>query len=162
MRTSEAGLLLGLCAYSDSVLWKRIPAQHVFCRTLQIVSCEGGELYLFCFKCFSKMGQQMLERKRERWRRRKKKKKNSQGKLFTLQCGPRGKLEREEEWERSREETLPLLYVLVFFFLTQHFLGQRTLWPLSSALLKIQYLSVFSFKNFLQCLPSDLMLQTLF
>lgn len=56
----------------------------------------------------------MLERKREgeRWRR----KKNSQGKLFALQCGLRGKLEREEEWERSREETLPLLYVLVFFF----------------------------------------------
>lgn len=165
MRTSEAGLLLGLCAYSDTVLWKRIPARHVFCRTLQIVSCEGGELYFFCFKCFSKMGQQMLERKKERegerWRRRRKK--NSQGKLFALQCGPRGKWEREKKSGRDRGKRRCLLCMFwSFFFLTQHFLGQRTLWPLASALLKIQYLSVFSFKHFLQCLPSDLMLQTLF
>ena len=103
---------LNICSLSkpasDPSFSKPFLAPNITRRTLQIISCKGVELYFLCFECFSKMGQQMLERgKKERKRRRtRKKKKNSQGKLFALQCGLRG--ERKSGREGSKETASPL------------------------------------------------------
>lgn len=118
---------------------------------------------MFCFKCFSKMGQQMLERKKEGEVEEEEEEEEKQPRqtVYSAVWAERKARERRRVGKiEGRDAASTVCFGL--FFLTQHFLGQRTLWPLSSALLKIQYLSVFSFKNFLQCLPSDLMLQTLF
>lgn len=105
----------------------------------------------------------MLERKKEREVEEEEEEEEKQPRqtVYSAVWAERKARERRRVGEIEGRDAASTVF-WSFFFLTQHFLGQRTLWPLSSALLKIQYLSVFSFKNFLLCLPSDLMLQTLF